>query len=303
MIKAIFPWLGGKNRQAANLLPIFDKIARTCYCEPFGGSGAVFCNKKPEFYEVYNDINSLLYNFFKVIRRKDAAATFERLAVVSPQCRATWREYRSICLAAYNGDREQCDALVKAAFLDDYDTDVVVAFCFLYCMRLGFGGKFLSAFAAGASGDTRRCYSHEYKHAVERIAEYTRRFDRVTIENLDAFECLSKYDAPETLFYIDPPYDVECSKSYDSGWTESETRRLVDFLKTCSGSVVLSCYNSPIYQELFNAGYIKRDFEALMTVCKTKREPRVETVYYMLSHYAKEKLREQRSKTFLFNDF
>ena len=300
VLKAIFPWLGGKNRQAANLLPIFAKIARTCYCEPFGGSGAVFCNKTPEFYEVYNDINRLLYIFFKAIRRKDAAESFERLAVVSPQCRAFWHEYRAICLAAYNGDVERVGELIKDANLDDYDPEIVVSFCFLYCMRLGFGGKFLSAFAAGAVGDTRRCYSHEYKHAVERIAEYTRRFDRVTIENLDAFDCLEKYNAPETLFYIDPPYNVECSKNYDVDWTESQTRRLVDYLKTCESSVVISCYNTPIYAELYEAGYIRKDFNALMTVCKTKREPRVETVYYRLSKTAEAERRALRARTYLF---
>ena len=40
----------------------------------------------------------------------------------------------------------------------------------------------------------------------ERLMEVHWRLARVTIEHLDACECVLRYDRPTTVFYIDPPY-------------------------------------------------------------------------------------------------
>jgi hypothetical protein len=66
-----FGWYGGKYSHLDWLLPLLPKA--THYCEPFGGSAAVLLNREPAPVETYNDIDSELVNFFRVLReQKDA---------------------------------------------------------------------------------------------------------------------------------------------------------------------------------------------------------------------------------------
>lgn len=66
-----FGWYGGKYSHLDWLLPLLPKA--THYCEHFGGSAAVLLNREPAPVETYNDIDSELVNFFRVLReQKDA---------------------------------------------------------------------------------------------------------------------------------------------------------------------------------------------------------------------------------------
>lgn len=295
-------WLGGKTRQYKNLAPIFATIRRSLYCEPFGGSGAVFCAKEPERHEIYNDLNGLLVNLFRQFRRGDCAREFRELASRSPMSREIWRELRDVCRAYVDQDANAFAEYCRAANFGDYEPNVVAAFAFFYCQNCGFGGKVLNAFGGGDKGD--RLLEISYRNAAELIDEHCRRFARVVIENLDAFECLKKYDAPTSFFYVDPPYDVSCSDSYGTGWTTETTARLVSTLREIEGSVVVSCYDDPVYKTLRSAGYIKRDFDAFSSVCAVAAGDefrRTETVYVRLSEPARAALEEHKRKTFLFD--
>ncbi len=66
-----FGWYGGKYSHLDWLLPLLP--ATRHYCDVFGGSAAVLINREPSPVETYNDIDSELVNFFRVLRdRKDA---------------------------------------------------------------------------------------------------------------------------------------------------------------------------------------------------------------------------------------
>lgn len=302
VLPAFLKWQGAKNKQAANIVPLFDELARLLYVEPFGGSGAIFFNKEPEPFEVYNDLNSLFANLFRVIRSKEGARQLSELAEVFPMAREFWKELREICRAKLAGDDQRVAELIRAANLGEYSEDVVLAWGFFYCQNTGFGGNFFMSYGGGGKvTEDSKCFcANTYRNKCGFLKEFGKRFETVQIENVDAFECLEKYDAPETLFYIDPPYDVACSADYKTNWTLDRSRELVKRLKKLEGSVVLSCYDSDLYQELFQAGYERKQFAAKMTICSTKREERVETVYYRPSSYAKRKQEERRAKTLLF---
>src|SRR5437588_7157079 len=61
-----FGWYGRKFSHLDWLLPLL----RSChhYCEPFGGSAAVLLNRAPSPVETYNDLDSEVVNFFRVLR-------------------------------------------------------------------------------------------------------------------------------------------------------------------------------------------------------------------------------------------
>ena len=132
-------WMGGKGRQAKNLLAIFGDVDRKCYCEPFGGSGAVFWAKEPEEYEIYNDLNKNLANWFRQLRRPETPEYFREMAINSPRCRGFWNDYRRLCWAFMADDVEEQDRMIQEVGYTGYPRETVWAFAFFYCQNLGFG--------------------------------------------------------------------------------------------------------------------------------------------------------------------
>ncbi len=62
----IIPWIGGKRRLVAEILPWFEP--HTCYVEPFAGAAALLFNKQPSKVEVLNDVNTDLVNLYRVVQ-------------------------------------------------------------------------------------------------------------------------------------------------------------------------------------------------------------------------------------------
>lgn len=63
-----FGWYGGKYSHLDWLLPLLPSCHH--YCEPFGGSAAVLINREPSPVETYNDVDSEVVNFFRVLRHQ-----------------------------------------------------------------------------------------------------------------------------------------------------------------------------------------------------------------------------------------
>ena len=61
-------WFGGKANMVAKLLPLLP--SHKCYCEPFGGSGALLFGKPQSSVEVYNDLDSDVVAFYRIFHDK-----------------------------------------------------------------------------------------------------------------------------------------------------------------------------------------------------------------------------------------
>ena len=67
MTSPIIPWMGGKRRLAARLIPLFP--THKCYVEVFAGSAALFfLRPQPAKVEVLNDINGDLVCLYRVVQ-------------------------------------------------------------------------------------------------------------------------------------------------------------------------------------------------------------------------------------------
>lgn len=105
------------------------------------------------------------------------------------------------------------------------------------------------------------------------------RLQGVVIENKDAFKLMAMSDAPDVLFYVDPPYvsstrQVRQKKVYAFELDDDDHRRLAEVLNGLQGMVVLSGYSSDLYKELFSSW--------TMTTKKTfgeKAVPRTEVLW------------------------
>ena len=91
--------------------------------------------------------------------------------------------------------------------------------------------------------------------AIERLPEVVQRFQRVQIENSPAEEVICRYDTPDTLFYLDPPY-VHSSRgdpsAYQYEMDDSDHEDLAALLHAIRGRAVLSGYRTPLYDALYH---------------------------------------------------
>ena len=79
------------------------------------------------------------------------------------------------------------------------------------------------------------------------------RLSRVQIDCVDAIQCIKYWDTPDTVFYIEPPYDLD---------TEVH-KKLIDTLLSVKGKVLLFSYEYPVYKNLEDAGWQKLHNDAL----------------------------------------
>jgi DNA adenine methylase len=207
----------------------------TTYVEPFAGGCAILLQKPLSMFEVINDLNDDLINFFDVLRSRPA----ELIAAIdlTPYARAEYmRAYESV------------------AGLDDVER----ARRFYVRSRQSFG----SGEAGRSTGWRFQKTNNRGKRIVDEWSKthhlwaIARRFKEVMIEHDDAFAILDRYDAKETLFYVDPPYLPETRagnhrRIYAHEMNQADHVRLAEKLRGLDGMVVLSGYPSTLYNDLY----------------------------------------------------
>ena len=95
---------------------------------------------------------------------------------------------------------------------------------------------------------------------TEHLWEAARRLKQVQIECDDALTCIKRFDTPETLFYVDPPYLMETRYSAEERYavemTNEEHTQLAEVLHSVKGKVILSGYWSELYQALYKDWWV-----------------------------------------------
>jgi DNA adenine methylase len=219
--------------------------------EPFGGGASVLIRKDPSPVEVYNDLNYDVYEFFRVLSDETMFSQFYRRVECLPYHRAIFLDAR---------DRfRSVDCPVERAAL------------WFIMVRQSFGGdgskrrkaswgSVVSHSSRGMAGK-----SASWISTVEMLPEISARLRRVQFECVDWRDILRRYDTPETLFYLDPPYVSSTrrngGKDYAHEMTDADHADLVDALLKIKGRYVLSGYPSDIYEPLESSGAMRLDFD------------------------------------------
>ena len=232
---APFGWFGGKAYYAEWILDHFPK--HRVYIEPFGGAANVILRKRPSEVEIYNDLDHRLVNFFRVLRNREQFAEMLRLSSLTPY------------------SREEFNALVE---IPEPTDPVESAWWFFTRCRQARGGtgmtKLLPSFWA-TSTRARRGMAEpvsKYLSSIDGLEDIADRFRTVTIECRPAVDLIQQYDAPDVLFYCDPPYvhdtrHPQTAVRYNKEMTDIDHIAMLDALLACQGKVVLSGYDSELY--------------------------------------------------------
>jgi DNA adenine methylase len=220
-------WIGGKRRLAQRICAVLASTAHGSYAEPFIGMGGVFLRRRqrPPL-EVMNDINGDIVTLFRVLQRFPEALMQE----------LHWRP----------AIRSEFDRLLETRPADLLDIERAARF--LYLQTLAFGGK--------ATGQTfgvnaRAPHNFDIGRIRKRIERLHERLAGVVIENLDWLAFITRYDRPETLFYLDPPY-WDCEGDYGAGvFVQGDFQRMADKLRWAEGKFLLSINDRPELREIF----------------------------------------------------
>lgn len=237
-VKSPLIWFGGKSKYAKHI--ISKMPPHKIYIEPFGGAAHVIAQKGRVNHEVYNDIDGLVVNFImQCIENKELLiSTCEQL----PYSRELYERWN------------------KEPMPED---DFARAVRFFYLNRCGISkGNADEVPKTGWRHSTTSSQnpSGGYVSACKMIDQFSKRMQGVMIEKTDFRTIIEKYDAPDALFYIDPPY-VGREKYYAGGFTEQDHRDLAHMLCNIKGKAIISYYEDPLIKELYS-GWQKETFVA-----------------------------------------
>lgn len=225
-VKPVAAYIGGKLQLAKHIAGRISAVDHATYVEPFIGMGGIFFRRslKPKC-EVINDIS------------KDVATLFRILQRHYPQFLDTLKFQLT--------SRSECQRLLKTD--PDTLTDLERAARFLYLQRISFAGK-VQGRTFGVSLRGARFDLTKVEPLLEDVHE---RLSGVIIEHLPYADCIKRYDRPDTLFYIDPPY-WDCETYYGKGvFSKDDFQALSDELKEIKGRFLMSINDVPEIREIF----------------------------------------------------
>lgn len=213
------------------------------YVEVFGGAGHILFKKQPSEIEVYNDIYSGLYNFFRVLRNEELSRKLSKKLQITPYS----REEFLYCRDNWQNEEDEVERVrmwyvtAMQSFSTNFST---------WSHSKSQSRRGMSQAVSQWLGKV----ENNIPHAVERLRS-------VQIENLDYKDLIKKYDRPETLFYLDPPYVHDTRKmtyEYQHEMDNIMHLELVEMLSNIKGQGVLSGYDTEIYSPLLDCGWTKR---------------------------------------------
>ena len=219
-VSPVAGWIGGKKQLAKRLCALIESTPHRVYAEPFVGMrGVLFRRRLAAKVETVNDADRDVVNFFRILQRHypqfmdtlkwqiASRAEFERLAAQPPELL----------------------------------TDLERAARFLYLQKLTFGGK--------AKGPTYAIDTHgparfDLTKLGSTLEAAHERLCGVTVECLDWRDFLTRWDRPETLFYVDPPYHGT-ENYYRAAFPRADHEALSALLSGLKGRFILTMNDSP----------------------------------------------------------
>ena len=213
MVRPIIARVGGKTKLAEKIISKFPE--HKTYVEPFIGGGSIFFKKEPSEIEVINDKDLDVMNIYRDVRKVDSLSDrefqpnrekFNKLKNQTKFKNEKERLYRNLYLSlvTFRGDRENYIG-------ENLESDK---------RYKNVGVKFKD--------------QKQYDKFRERLND-----KNIKIHSEDYQKIIKKYDAPDTLFYLDPPYSrAEESKDYKEVGVKIDD--ICRFLTNIKGKFIMS---------------------------------------------------------------
>ena len=253
--RPVLRWHGGKWLLAPWIIEHLPP--HRVYVEPFGGAASVLLRKPRSYAEIYNDLDDWVVNLFRVLRSDRAGELIEKLRL-TPFARAEFKDADVIC----DDPVEFARRLIVRSFMgfgsNAHSEGPLSRTGFRGIVR-GINRGFRSTGFRSTSNRSGTTPAHDWANYPEALALIVDRWRGVVIEQVAATEVMARHDTPETLHYADPPYLPDTRAPSGKKWQRHRMyrhemdvaghQRLLAFLQTLKGYVVLSGYHSPMYDD------------------------------------------------------
>lgn len=230
-------YLGGKWKLAPWIIGHFP--AHRVYAEPFGGAASVLLRKPRSQGECYNDLDGNVVNLFFVLRDPDMRAALCSLVSLTPFA----REEFDLAFSPCDDPVERARRLVVRSFMGHGSSSAVAE------KSTGFRASLVNRGGALPSG--------EWRTMPEALARVGERLSGVLIENRPALAIIDRYDLPDALIYLDPPYVPETRSqkrkgdrmfhAYSHELDYQGHEELLDRILDAEAMVVVSGYDNDLY--------------------------------------------------------
>ena len=227
---------GGKQTLAERIVLLLAK--HTGYVEPFCGGAAVFWRKPQSKWEVLNDTNRELMNFYEQV--KSNFSELETLVRMTLYSREAFRDAEAIYA------RPNLHSPVKRAWA-----------VWMLC-NTSYSSVIGNIFSTGSSAQKTTKMQNKKK---DFIVELATRLENAQIESCDALRIIRSRDTAQTLFYCDPPY-IGADQGHYNGYSEADYQALLNELAQIQGKFLLSSYRSaPLKEAVAKHGWHSVEIE------------------------------------------
>jgi DNA adenine methylase len=246
-------YFGGKFRLASWIAEQFPP--HTAYVEPFGGAANVILRKPPSTFEVYNDLDGEVTNFFRILRERSDELI--RMIELTPYS----REEQQLAFETSEDDLERARRL------------------YIRCWQSHGGGRtqWRTGWRYQVNNTRGKCILQDWNQ-VDHLWAIVARLKQIQIENDDAFRVIKRFDRDDTLFYLDPPYlpltrSIRWrKKAYTFEMTDDEHKRLAELLSNIKGMAIISGKPSELYDQMLAGWRVLRktvptDFNSTTVEC------------------------------------
>ena len=178
-----FGWPGGKRNLKKTLLAAIP--AHKAYVEVFAGSAKLLFAKEPSAWEILNDINDDLVNFFRVGKHRpsELAERLEHDVIASGRFTELKKE---------KPQRSEIERAIQFAYLTWYS--------------FGSKGEHFASTTIEQLIKARAPVKRSLQRVRALLADVAERLRSVLVENRDFADCIRRYDSAHSFFYCDPPY-------------------------------------------------------------------------------------------------
>lgn len=190
------------SKRLAALLP-----AHKTYVEPFAGTAAVFFAKQPADIEVLNEADKEVADAYRMIKR----LTREQLSQLR---RMSWTGSEARYKRLY--DSKTTDGIAKL-------------YRFLYLSHFSYGKLRSRSFSPSLEGVTSK--------TIDRIEMCIPRLKNVQVFDGDYERVVRKFDAPDTVHFLDPPYS---GYNVNVGESSFDEQRFFEMLESLKGKFLLT---------------------------------------------------------------